>query len=286
MLVSISRAALIAGLVTTGFPTGCLAQPATSPAYQTSYQEDLHIVRSPDGAVEFQIFVGQPVVVESAVLPRMAYRVLYKGMPLLETSFLGFELRAQNPIGEKPGLNKFESGAGANPDGKAFNWGIAHFLQNGSQGRLYDVEMRAYNSGVAFRYHIPWSAPMEYILIEGENTEFQFTATARSAEAKTAIADLPVDREFKLPFFVEQSGLPTIAISQSTAEPRTPDAEPYAPLTVRHDTSSVQGPTMVTQLARLKDQPWIAVDSKPPFTTPWRVISIALPGNSLTPPLQ
>ncbi len=238
------------------------------------YQEDLRTVQSPDGAIEFQIFVGQPVVTETSVLPRMAYRVLYQGKPLLETSFLGFELRAQNPIGEKPGLTKFESGVA-----QAYNWGIAHFLQNGSQGRLYDVEARAYNTGVAFRYHIPWSAPMEYILLKGENTEFQFPAGASSTDANTLIADLPVDREFALPFTVQQPGLPFVAISQS-------GAETYAPLTLRHDTSSVQGPTMVTQLARLKDKPWLAVDSKPPFDSPWRVLAIAPSAAQLNPPLR
>jgi alpha-glucosidase len=182
-------------------------------------------------------------------------------------------LRAQNPLGEKPGLTKYDSGAG---DG--FNWGIAHYLQNGSQGRLFDIEARAYNGGVAFRYHIPWSAPMENVLLEGENTEFQFTSKARSAEAHAAIAELPIDHEFPLPFVVEQPGLPWVAISQA-------GGETYAPVTVRHDTSSVQGPTMVTQLARLKDKPWIAVDSKPPFTTPWRVLAIAPSAQQLRAPL-
>jgi alpha-glucosidase len=255
----------------------CIFAQSSSSApsqYAPSYQEDLRTLRSPDGVIEFQIFVGQPVVTETSVLPRMAYRVLHQGKPLLETSFLGFELRAQNPIGEKPGLTSFESGAAAD-----YNWGIAHFLQNGSQGRLYDVEARAYNTGVAFRYHIPWSAPMEYILLEGENTEFQFPAGARSTDANTTIADLPIDREFPLPFTVQQPGLPFIAISQS-------GAASYAPVTLRHDTSSIQGPTMVTQLARLKDKPWLAVDSLPPFTSPWRVLAIAPTVAQLTPPLR
>jgi alpha-glucosidase len=258
----------------------------------TSFQEDLQTVRSPDGRIEFQIFVGQPVVTETSVLPRMAYRVLFQSKPLLETSFLGFELREQNPLGEKPGLNKFDSGSSAS-QGKAYNWGIAHFLQNGSQGRLYDVEARVYDTGIAFRYYIPWSAPMEFILIEGENTEFQFPAAASAPVAQSTIADLPTDRDFPLPFVVEQPGLPLVSISQSVAEPRAAAGDglgeggvPYPRFTVRHDTSSVQGPTMVTQLPRLKDKPWIAVDSRPPFTTPWRVIAIAPSAAEINPPLR
>lgn len=232
-------------------------------AQSASYEEDLRSARSPNGEIEVQVFVGQPVVAETSVLPRMAYRVLYKGQPIVETSFLGFELRAQNPLGEKPGLTRSESGSG---DG--FNWTISHYLQNGSQGRMYDIEARAYNSGVAFRYIIPWSAPMEQILIEGENTEFQFAADARAADASKAIADLPLEQEFPLPFTVEVPRAGWVSLSQA-------GAETYAPVTVRHDTSSVQGPTMVTQLAKLKDKPWLAWETKPPYTSPWRVIAIA-----------
>lgn len=254
-----------------------LALAQSGPA--SSYQEDLRSVRSPDGKLEIQVFVGQPMAAETALLPRMAYRVLYLGKPIVETSFLGFELRAQNPLGEKPGLTGAETGAGSDEPGGAFNWLISHFLQNGSQGRMYDIEARAYNGGVAFRYHIPWSAPMEYILLEGENTEFQFDAASRSAEAGVLVTDLPLDREFALPFVAEQPGLGWVAISQS-------GAASYAPVTLRHDTSSLQGPTMVTQLARLQDKPWIAIESKPPFTTPWRVITVAPTREQLSAPLR
>jgi len=120
---------------------------------------------------------------------------------------------------------------------------------------------------------------MEYILLEGENTEFQFPAGARAAGGAGMIADLPIDREFPLPFLVEQPGQSWLSISQA-------GGETYAPVALRHDTSSIQGPTMVTVLGRLKDKPWIAVDSKPPFTTPWRVIAIAPQRDQLNPPLR
>jgi len=244
----------------------------TAAAQSEPYAEDLRSARSPNGEIEVQVFVGQPVVAETSVLPRMAYRILYKGRPVMETSFLGFELRAQNAMGEKPGLTTSESGAG---DG--FNWIICHFLQNGSQGRMYDIEARAYNSGVAFRYFIPWSAPMENILIEGENTEFQFPADARAADASKTMTDLPIEQEFPLPFTVEVPRIGWVSLSQA-------GAEAYAPVTVRHDTSSVQGPTMVTQLARLKDKPWLAFETKPPYTSPWRVIAIAPTRQQLSAP--
>jgi alpha-glucosidase len=238
------------------------------------YEEDLRSAKSPDGQVEIQLFIGQPQAEGTALLPRMAYRVLYGGKPIVKTSFLGFELRAQNPLGEKPGLTRSESGSS---DG--FNWVVAHYLQNGSQGRLFDIEARAYNNGVAFRYHIPWSAPMESILLEGENTEFQFGENAVAAAYQKKIGDLPIDAAFELPFAISQPEVGWASILQ-------PGGEDYAPVTLRHDTSSIQGPTMVTSLGRLKDKPWIAVESKPPFTTPWRVIAVAATRDKLSAPMK
>jgi hypothetical protein len=240
---------------------------------QTGYQVDLRSVSSPDGKWELQVFVGQPIVEGTTVWPRLAYRVMRQGKAIVETSFLGVEPRGQNPLGEKPGLMKAESGTGNDAKSGAFNWLLSHFIQNGSQGRLYDVEARAYDTGVAFRFHIPWSAPMDSILLEDENTEFQFPAGAR-AQGK-ALADLPIDIQYPLPFDAELPGLGWVRISQSGAARSMGAATTYPPVSLQHDTSSVQGPTMTTRLGKLPEKPWLALESLPDFATPWRVISFA-----------
>jgi hypothetical protein len=52
------------------------------------------------------------------------------------------------------------------------------YFQNGSLGRRITLEVRPYDDGVAFRYVIPKSTPLNEILIVNEDTEFRFAAEA------------------------------------------------------------------------------------------------------------
>ena len=51
---------------------------------------------------------------------------------------------------------------------------IAEYLQNGSIGRRLNIEAGVWNDGVAFRYIIPRTTPLQDLLIEDEETEFSF----------------------------------------------------------------------------------------------------------------
>jgi hypothetical protein len=53
-------------------------------------------------------------------------------------------------------------------------------MQNGSLGRLLDVEVRVSNAEVRFRYHVPKSTPLiEPFQIVDEKTEFAVEDAAR-----------------------------------------------------------------------------------------------------------
>jgi alpha-glucosidase len=138
-------------------------------------QDERRIV-SPDGRLEFRIFVSQS---ERGGLSRLAYRVLRDGRPLVETSFLGFNIHNQEPfLGENDGL----IGSQASETGSARSL-LAHYMQNGSIGRLIDVEARVWNEGVALRYVIPPSTALQEILIDDELTEFDVPGAPRAADA-------------------------------------------------------------------------------------------------------
>jgi hypothetical protein len=57
-------------------------------------------------------------------------------------------------------------------------------MQNGTLGRLLNVEVRAYDDGIAFRYVIPPSTPMMPIEIADEATEFQKAPGVRVTEVR------------------------------------------------------------------------------------------------------
>ncbi len=87
----------------------------------------------------------------------------------MNTSFLGLDIQDQEPLlGENVGLTSSSS-----TTSKKYNSLVAKYMQNGSLGRLINVEVRAYNDGVAFRYVIPQSTPLIEILIAEEATEFR-----------------------------------------------------------------------------------------------------------------
>jgi hypothetical protein len=129
-------------------------------------QNDERRVTSPDGQLEFRLFIATQ---GNSNLSRIAYEVFLKGKPLVSTSYLGLDIADQEPLlGENVGLTSSNSATSAK-----YNSLTAKYMQNGSLGRLINIEVRAYNEGVAFRYVIPPSTPLMEIVIAEEATEFR-----------------------------------------------------------------------------------------------------------------
>lgn len=143
-----------------GFKAGQAVAPVLLLLAVTAAAQDLHSIKSPDGQVEFRLFVSQ----SASGLPRIGYQVAYRNKLLLDTSFLGFDIDTQEPIlGEKAGLMAWSEKPGML---------TAQYMQDGSIGRRLDIEARVWNDGAAFRYVIPRSTPLEDIPIVSELTEF------------------------------------------------------------------------------------------------------------------
>jgi alpha-glucosidase len=143
-----------------------------------AFAQDERRITSPNGHIEFRLFIA---VQESNNLSRIAYEVFYRGQPLVKTSFMGLDIEVQEPLlGENVGLTSSSSAKS-----EKYNSLIAHYMQNGSLGRLVDVEARAYNDGIAFRYLIPPSTPLIELLITEEATEFRLAGPATIAESRS-----------------------------------------------------------------------------------------------------
>jgi alpha-glucosidase len=100
----------------------------------------------------------------------------------MDTAFLGIDIFGQEPLlGENAGL--IASSAGVDQRHR-YHWLVARYMQNGTLGRLLNVEVRAYDDGIAFRYVIPLSTPMMPIEIADEATEFQKDAGVRITEVR------------------------------------------------------------------------------------------------------
>lgn len=211
--------------------------------------QDLRSVVSPNGQLEFQIFTGTP---EGALYSRIGYRILLHGKPLLDPSWVGFDILNQEPLlGEKAGLTDSETKS--NPK-EHYNSLVAHYLQNGSLGREIVIEAHAYDDGIAFRYVIPRSTPLQQFLARDEVTEFNF--------AQPGILNrLPDQPDFDIPLALETPGVGWVVIAGAGASGKYP-----ATYLVRSDNG------MTTNLARSKNDPEVAYSGATPLTWPWRVI--------------
>lgn len=138
------------------------------------------------------------------------------------------------------------------------------------------MEIRAYDDGVAFRYVIPKSTPLNEILIENEDTEFHFAADANAFpwllsgfEAKPdhqshmALSRIPSDAVIAVPLILEQAGVGWVEIAE-VARKETPR------LYLNHP----KGTTLISSLPSLPQDPHLALDTATPITCPWRVLLI------------
>jgi alpha-glucosidase len=216
--------------------------------------QDERRVVSPNGQLEFRLFVAQPA---GALWGRVGYQVFVGGMPLIATSWMGLDIRDQEPfLGENPGF--MSSDTSSNSKGH-HNSLVAHYMQNGSLGRRLDVEIRAYDDGVAFRYVLPKSTPLEEILIRDEATEFNFAQPG-------VLSRLEAKPDFDLPFIVEQPGIGWVAITG--AGPESKSAKYPRTYLVRSNAG------MLTTLARSRSEPTVAYSGTTPLIWPWRVLIV------------
>lgn len=167
---------------------------------------------------------------EGRALSRLAYTVTSHGKLLLETSYLGLDIWEQEPLlGETTGLI-----SDSRKPGPGYNSVEAHFMQNGSLGRLINVEIRAYDDGVAFRYVVPRSLLLKELLIADEATEFALAGPLDTLDM--AITE------------VRTGKFPAMRLEKA------------------------DGMILISRLAPNPARPRIAFEGTTPFTGPWRVV--------------
>jgi len=218
------------------------------PALVGAFAQDERQVASPDGRLVFHVYMAPQAPGD---LFRLAYDVTVEGRPVIARSYLGLDLLYIEPLlGEKDGLIGSKTGSGS-----GYNSLLAEYMQDGSLGDRIDIEARAYNDGVAFRYVLPKTTPLADLKIVDEVTEFRFAA------GKEALRGAPETGNQSLPFVTTLPGGGSVAI----LEVRLPDFP--ATSLARLDASA-----LVTRLARMPNDSELAFGGHTPFTGPWRVI--------------
>lgn len=220
---------------------------------------------------------------------RPFFAVSFKGKPLVLASQLRLNFADGSSLGEKCSIEKCETreikeefrqfpGKRSQVQSHCYEL-VLSFQENGDLQRKWQVVVRAFDDGVAIRYHIPQQDGEQKIRIASEATHFSFTneanatylplpdfVTSHENDYQTSsVGKLPEDQLMGIPLLVEVPGVGAAAIGEA-------NLTNYAGMFLK----KVAGQTaVVTTLSPRVDQQGVAVVAELPAETPWRVIFVA-----------
>ena len=263
------------------------------------------VLQSPNGALEisFATVRGQSV---QAAGGQLAYRVTFRGQPVLEWSNLGLAVEGAPALGPAVRIESSQASsqdetwtpvAGkANPIRDHYNAVTLQTVETVAMGRRLAIEARAYDDGVAFRYLVPEQPAVKELRILNESTQFRFSKDANAFALisrgfqtsneddyhELAISGLHPEYLVNLPLLLEVPGVAWVGLTEA-------DIEDYANLYV---TASAAARTLTARLApRVEDvnsnadiapafdpkadASKVSVIAPTPVRSAWRVLMIA-----------
>ena len=161
-----------------------------------------------------------------------------------------------------------------------FNESVISFREPGRPGRRWELVVRAYDDGVAFRYRFPAQEGWAKLEIAGERTGFHppddarvvampvpsFTTSHEMPYRRGPVGELPEGGLIGLPMLVELPGTGSAAFLEA-------DWQDYAGLYLARDDGP--GASFAARLSPLPNEPKVAVRADLPHESPWRAVLIA-----------
>ncbi len=221
---------------------------------------------------------------------RLYYRVSYKGQPVLADSPLGIEFKGAPPLDHDFRMTGVERRSG----NRTWHWAFGaestirnHYRQAivflrelEPPHRRLEIVLRAYDTGVAFRYTLPQQAALGKFTIANEETGFYFARPATAFALDLGRFNSNYESEFRhiplskilpesvvgLPLTAHLNGGPWVALLEA-------DLTDYAGLYVGGAPGVPDG--LQARLSPLPNHLDEAVVGQTPKTTPWRILLMA-----------
>jgi len=251
-------------------------------------------VSSPDHRTTLR-FAVQPGKGQSASDGQLVYSVTFRGKPVLEDSALRLELVGQPPLGaavhiagSTPGsaVDDYTLLAGkASAIHDAYNSLTVEAAEDGSTGRKFEIEARVYNSGVAFRYHVPEQAALSRYQLTQEDTEFRPVMDASAWALRLPNYQSGYESEYVpqvLSALSNQGGVSSYILNGAPMLLHLPgvawaavgeaDLEGNAAMYLENPTGNWTGHYLVTKISPPVEGQGPAVDASLPHDTAWRVL--------------
>jgi alpha-glucosidase len=255
------------------------------------------ILSSPDQRLTIQ-FVTVAEKDSSSPAGKLVYSVTFRGKQLLDQSALALELEGQPPLGGKVQIVESVPGKGSDDytllAGKVsgvhdqYNSLLLRTAENDEPHRSLEIEVRAYNDGIAFRYVLPEQSAIKELRLKQEDTEFRI-----STDATTWALALPNYRSsyeseyVKLPItaFSNQGGvssnfligMPLLMHSPGAAWMTLAEAdlEGNPGMYVTNPSGNWAGHYFVSKLSPRLDDASLALTTTLPHHSAWRVLLVA-----------
>jgi len=232
------------------------------------------------------------------VLDKLVYEVSYKSKLLMEPSALGLELENSQVLGADVNITKFTFSEGednyalitgrTNAVLEKYNSVVLDIVEKRGEKRKMQIEARAYNEAVAFRYIVPEQPSMTGYRLKAEKTEYRlikdaicyaqilpnFRSGYESEFYKIPVSGLSnqggVASYFLvgMPLLLDVWGIGWVAITESGLEG---NSAAY----LRNPTGSWAGHRFETVVSPSMQNQDIAVSANLPHKTAWRIIMVA-----------
>ncbi len=244
------------------------------------------VVTSPDRRIRAEVTLEESGGEGS--IPHLS--VSFRGRPIVLRSRLGIDLADGTRLGGGSTIEDVKT-RDFNETFKQFPGKRSRVVDHGSEvvlklrevaapARRWEIVVRAYDDGAAFRYRFPAQEGWARLEISGERTSFQlpndavafvlplgsFTTSHEARYEKTPVAQIPKDRLAGLPLLVELPGTGWAALAEA-------NLTDFAGLYLAREGDG--GTTLACRLSPLPKEPKVAVRALLPHESPWRVLMIA-----------
>ncbi|MDB5293609.1 MAG: glycoside hydrolase [Phycisphaerales bacterium] len=239
-------------------------------------------VVSPDGRVGIDVSLG-------AAGGALQYQVSFNGRPVILDSPMRVELGEGDTLGADCAIERVETKALDNTytqfPGKRSrvtdrcSEAAISIRENRAKARRWQLVVRAYDDGVAFRYRFAAQEGWPSLVVAAERTGFafpegsrayalplnSFTTSYEKRYAHIAIAEIPGDWLLGLPCVVEVPGVGFAAVTEA-------NLTDYAGMYLAHEGG--KGTALTSRLSPLPGAAKVAVRAMLPHDSPWRVVMV------------
>ena len=226
---------------------------------------------------------------------QLVYAVTFHQKKIFEDSALRLELADQAPLGAAVHIASATTGSGVDDysllAGKTsaahdpYNSLTLQARESGGAGRAFEIEARAYNSGLAFRYRVPAQPALSRYQLAQEDTEFRPVMDADAWALRLPNYQSGYESEYVpqvlsalsnqggvssyilngAPMLLHMPGLAWAAVGEA-------DLEGNSAMYLENPTGKWTGHYIVSKISPALDGKGPAVDASLPHDSAWRVI--------------